>query len=319
MKLDLKYHKKNCLKSDNLGIINCWGFKNEYLFLNYEKGIVENILDIDDIKILNDTEYDKLYKERDLHIGNERERMYGIINERVLEIINTGKNTTHLTGKWSYNFCRELASMKANIELQKELRTVGIYKREDANKDMTIFYRHHLGDNCTYSRYCDKMFKEELSEYEILEIITEYHQQPDTWKNLKEDDGFGMTSLEMRMYLNFPITPPIIVNDNKEVLEWLKTREYYISNLNIKDSIKSIETTNRNDIKRISLIEQIISLYKSKKTLTTLDNEAIAENESELQQCKLHVQYRNILINILGSIEDKSILIQTHFKDQIIN
>ncbi len=199
--MDKKYHKQYGLFNNQIGFINYWQFKNGYIFLNFEKVEVEPINDINQVTILSEDEYDKLYKERNIHEGNEREKEYGKIHEGILNVFQDG--TTEKTGRWSFEFCQELAFTKANIDFLKEIDkdgfTGGLSDVGPEYKD--IFLKYHISPDCVYMDYCDKMMNEEVSEEEILEIMSEYNALPEERKFLNKKAEGGLDSKEIQQYI----------------------------------------------------------------------------------------------------------------------
>lgn len=189
-----EYHNKKAIKDNCIGIIQWWKFKKLFLFFNCEKKVIEELSDVSDIKLLSNKEWDELYKERNVHEGNERERMYGKLHENWLDIQE--KMTTNKTGKFSLDFCRFIAHTASKTAIYNEmteagLKTIGITGECAYTKDISI--KHSFGDESTYSLIFMKAHDEEISNKEIQGIVEEYQKLPDLWQvekfmNCEESD-----------------------------------------------------------------------------------------------------------------------------------
>lgn len=174
-------HNSKAIKDNYIGIINYWDFNKSYMFLNFELGIIEPLKSLDEVEIIDVDTFTKLYTERNVKEGNEREKQYGKVWESYLKIMSYG---TTQTGKWSKDFARHLASIKARIEAYKEMaqKKDGPPVSPDGAYDSELIERHEIGPKSTYSVMCGKMFKEELTEDEIKQIIAQYKILPEEWR-----------------------------------------------------------------------------------------------------------------------------------------
>jgi hypothetical protein len=316
------YHAKWAIRNNYIGAIFYWKFKRKFIFQNYELGILEYFYEPNGVRVLSNEEYRKLYDERNVHEGNERERTYGKVHETWLKVWTEGVTKT---GKWVSNFCRELASMKGTIEFQKELKKHGIYKKDDITPEHKgIALKHLLSDGSTYSNYFKKIETEEITEDEILDIVTEYYSMHKSWQTITEDAQFGCTTQEMKFYMKHPALRDDLEPSNEgddlfkelvtdELLEFLKTRSSYTENLNLSDAITSLESGISTDEERISLTKQILALY-GRKDLSKNDKVEVAKNEAELEQSKTNNKIRKSIITLLRLSDDRNIKIQDYFQ-----
>lgn len=324
----LEYHLKYALKDNNIGIINYWAFKDKYLFLNYEKGIIEKLKNIKEVEIISSNKFDKLYDERNIHEGNEREQQYGKVHEAWLEIWTEG--TTKKSGKWTMEFCREIAMTKATIEFQKALIKIGVFRHKDLNTSHQSLAKNYLfGNGCTYMDYCDKMMEEELSENDILDIIKEYKQMPPDWKILNKN------SEEINFYLKHPtldddnedVNVDYSLSDNKifselltdKLMTFLKNRKNYINNLSLEKILLSLNSECDNEKKIISKTQEILELYNIDKNLSSEDKEQIIYHKKSLEEANKNLKFRTQIISIINLSNDKSIKIQEYFENILNN
>jgi hypothetical protein len=192
------YHNKRVIRDNEIGIIQWWRFKKLHLFFNCEKGVIEELTNISNVKILPNEEWQKLYEERNIREGNKREQMYGKLHENFLKIQDF--MTTQKTGKWSKEFCRSVSGMKATCEIYKEqtnngLVTTGITGESAYNEDIAI--KHHLREDGAYRITVRQMFEEELTDNEVKDIIDEWRKLPTIWQtrmNCEEMDNLLNTT-----------------------------------------------------------------------------------------------------------------------------
>lgn len=160
-----KYHYHRAISKENghLGVINNWGWKGIYLFLDVENGDIVKLGSIDEVDLISKEEFKKLYDERNYRdpkegeTFNPRQKTYGKIHDFTLKS-TMGDGCS--SGEYSNQFCREMASIIATYLFYKEIlekyRSIE-EAREDKDNFMEIFKKYHMSPECTYSEMCDKM------------------------------------------------------------------------------------------------------------------------------------------------------------------
>jgi hypothetical protein len=181
-------HFTYALKDNQVGIIHYWGFKDIFMFLNFEIGKVEKNITPSDVKIISRQQFDKLYKERNVHEGNDREKLYGKLHEVSLNIMGAG--TTQKTGKWSMDFGRDVMAINGTVGMYKEICQHYGELKLDEIKGLPLtgeIAMKHLMPSFKSEKMslCDKVFEELISEEEIKQIFEEYNSLPEDWKRVK--------------------------------------------------------------------------------------------------------------------------------------
>lgn len=196
------YHRKGVInkKNGHLGVIHNWGWKGSYLFLDIEDGSSTELSDLNDIEIIDNKDFNELYKERnyrqpkDGEEFNKRQIDHGRINDSTLKAMEKGASS----GEYTDDFAREVAMIFSISEFYKELLntygTVNIaeIQKTDPSGVKELFQQFQFGEESSYSKMCDKMGlhgETPISENEIIDKL-------ESAKEFAEEQGIDWPALE---------------------------------------------------------------------------------------------------------------------------
>ena len=189
-------HRKTALKKGDFGSIQCWGFNDSYIFLNFDKEKLEHIKSLDEVDILSKEDSDRLWKEKDVRIkdkdGNEKRPL----QKAVFKL----RGTTSKTGRWMMDFCNEIGNMNSVLEMYKRL--VSMYGKQSMKKMKKEPAFQQIAMECLMGgmrdfSVSDRAFDESLSEGEILEVIGKFKSLPKDWRK-----DYKSNTKEMAYYMN---------------------------------------------------------------------------------------------------------------------
>ena len=223
-------HHTPALKNNELGVVHYWGFRKKYIFLNWQKGKVEILKNTSELTPITSEEFNKIYEERNIREGSERERTYGKMNETRNKVL--GQGTTDKSGKWSMDFARDINSMEGYINAYKELYshygklTIEEYQEKPLYKE--IILKNVMPSFKKYEeRLSDKAFEEEITEEEIVNLIAEFKAMPEDW--LKNFKAFGY---ETKKYLKeIPAKKGGIELPSSDLSEIVKAEKELLENI----------------------------------------------------------------------------------------
>ena len=179
-------HKDLAIKNNCIGIIQFWNFDQSFSFHNFEKGVIEPIKDASEVQIITREEFNKLYDERNIKEGTEREKQYGKIWEAHLKL--GGKGSTDKSGMWSKDFARELGEMFSLVFCFKKM--CALYEERDFEtlskkpSYKAIALENFIGPDSLSWKVSTKVFDETIEEKEILDMIGEFKSLPPDWIEL---------------------------------------------------------------------------------------------------------------------------------------
>lgn len=208
-KLDDSMHKKKAINNINghIGLINNWGWKGSYIFVDLEDGTTTEMKDLNDVKIINDDEFYNLYNDRNYQVPKkdeiftDRQKTYGKIHDFALN----ARQNMYSNSEYSDDFCREVAQIISTTAfyraILKEYGTVDIekVKEKDPSGLKEIFYSYQMGEDSCYSNMCDKMGlhgDSVMSESEILSYLEDARE-------FSEEHGIEWMPKEMSPELEF--------------------------------------------------------------------------------------------------------------------
>ena len=227
--MEIKHHTP-ALKNNELGVVHYWGFRKKYLFLNWQKGKVEMLKNTSGLTPITSEEFGKIYEERNIKEGTERERTYGKMNETRNKILGAG--TTDKTGKWSMDFARDINTMDGYLKAYKELcnhygkLTIEEYQTKPLYKDI-IMKNVMPSFGKREESLSDKAFEEKITEEEIKELVSEFKTMPEEW--LKNFKAFGY---ETKKYLKeVPAKKTGIKIGKSNVSEIIKREKELLENI----------------------------------------------------------------------------------------
>lgn len=207
-KLDDSVHNKKAINNINghIGLINNWGWKGSYVFVDVEDGTTTEMKDLNDVRIIGDDEFYSLYDDRNYHVPKkgevftDRQKRYGKIHDFTLNATQKYSN-----GEYSDDFCREVAQIISTTAfykaILKEYGTVDVekIKEKDPSGLKEIFYSYQMCEDSCYSNMCDKMGlhgDSVMSESEIIGYLEDARE-------FSEEHGIKWIPEEMSQELEF--------------------------------------------------------------------------------------------------------------------
>ncbi len=309
-----KYIREYAQKDGYIGVILYWKFKDLYLFVNHEKSTVEQVLDLSEVEVLKTDKYQKLYKERNKYEGDDRERMYGALHESALKVFSTCVSSPE--GLWTYDFCREVASFKGMMDFRALLNQDGVFNKSDVDSSHKKYLsKTMLGTGSTYEVLCGRMFKEEVPEDEIKQIIQDYLSLPDEWQYFNQGSEEMYHYISMLQHTTFSLQDKGKEKYLKEALEEPSFKEALKDNPNLYFLGNVLDKRVTNYAEQIKKYRDIIKIKRRLVDLDSKDHteEEIKENEKTLEDFEKNILLIGFLKNEIKRAPDKMVKAKDYF------